>query len=193
MIAFFAVCFFLTLLDWEAIGALAIMSVFFLFCSCKEMSEGPKSVAPAASGSAAASDQPTPEKIAGVEYGTVRLCVVPKGGITPDVVAVKVAPMFIEGDPAARDKEFSLKKGKKGYCDFVHPDFSRFWGNFLHVTTTNIPLDEVGVYYLKDWKENPAGDSLAYAKAVMTKDGEFALGVLIASATVPLITITVKE
>ena len=156
-----------------------------------------KTAAPAASGTPAASaDVPTPEKIAGIEFGSVKLCVVPKAGATPPEVNVKVSPIFNDGKPEdgkPNEKVVPLKKGEKGYCDFVHPDFSRLWGNILMVTATDVPLDEVGIYYLKDWKENPNADALTYAKLVLTSDGVFKVSVLIANAVVPVIQVQVKE
>lgn len=180
-------------MKWIAGGLIA---AGLLHMACDEEQTG-KTAAPAASGTPAASaDVPTPEKIAGIEFGSVKLCVVPKAGAAPAEVSVKVAPIFNnegnqEGKPS--EKTFALKKAEKGYCDFVHPDFSRLWGNILMVTATDVPLDEVGIYYLKDWKENPSGESLTYAKLVTTSDGVFKVNVLIANAVVPTIQVQVKE
>lgn len=171
-------------------------ATLFIALACDEEQTG-KTAAPAASGTPAASAEvPTPEKIAGIEFGSVKLCVVPKAGAAPAEVSVKVAPIFNDGDPKEgkpSEKTFALKKAEKGYCDFVHPDFSRLWGNILMVTATDVPLDEVGIYYLKDWKENPTGEALTYAKLVKTNDETFKVNVLIANAVVPTIQVQVKE
>jgi hypothetical protein len=170
-----------------------VLSGLFFHVACDD-EQKPASAVPAASASAASTSTPTPEKAAGVEYGTVKLCVVIKGGAgAPETVNVSVMPIFVQ-DSDKHEKVVTLKKEEsKGYCDFVHAEFSRWWGNRLEVKPTDVPLDEVGIYYLKDWKENPGSGDLTYGKAVKLDDGAFALGVLIASANIPVVQITVKE
>lgn len=172
-----------------------MMAVVMLFAAlgCDEEQKATSAV-PAANASAASSAAPSPEKAAGVEYGTVKLCVVIKGGTgAPETVNVTAAPIFVQ-DADKHEKIVTLKKEEsKGYCDFVHFEFSRWWGNQAIVKPTDVLLDEVGIYYLKDWKENPGSGDLTYGKAAKLDEGTFALGVLIASASVPVVQIVVKE
>lgn len=116
-----------------------------------------------------------------------------KGGVDTPEMDVEASPISIENDNA-KSKMIALKKEEgKGYCEFVRFEFSRWWGNQITIKRAGRDLDEVGIYYLKDWKENPASSDLTYGKFSRLDDGSFALGVLIASANVPAVQIVVKE
>lgn len=132
-------------------------------------------------GAPAAAVPPTPEKLAGMGEGALRVCAIPKA----DMSDVPISITFPE--QSEKPVRLELKKTDKGYCEYWRaPSLSRLWWNSLQFTS-DANLTEVGVYYTPKYHENPKAEDLAYAKAVQRQDGSFRLNVRVISETTPSI------
>lgn len=136
--------------------------------------------------SAQAVTPPTPEKIAGMSDGALKICATAKGGDMGAEIVVKLKKDETD-DPEA---QLHLARTDKGYCGFWNTNLNRLWRNGLRFTS-DATLTELGVFYLKTWKETPAADDLTYVKAVELHD-VWAINVSVVSQEIPWITVEAK-
>lgn len=156
---------------WLLSGHGVLMAALFGIASLgDDCDDDKKKEAPAAS-----SQAPTPEKIAGVEDGVVKVCAVPK--VPADEAPLTLSLAERDDKPA----QHTLKKTDKGLCDWVTTgDLTRLGWNGL-VFKSDYNFSEVGIYYLEKFKENPTDKDLSYAKAAPMPDGSFRLNLRILS------------
>lgn len=135
----------------------------------------------------ASATPPTPEKIAGMGDGAIKICVITKGDVG-ETMPFKIT--FAESSDKPVD--IVLKKAEKGYCEYWKTvAISRLWWNGLRFSSPAV-MTEVGVYYLKEYKDNPAKDDVSYAKAELIGDDVYALNVRVISQQVPHIEVHAK-
>lgn len=128
-------------------------------------------------GTPAVAIAPTPEKLAGMSEGALRICAIPK----TDVSEIPISISFPEQNE--KPIRLDLKKGEKGYCEYWRAStLSRLWSNGMQFNS-DASLTEVGVYYTAKYNENPKAEDLTYAKAAQLQDGSFRLNVRIITET----------
>lgn len=107
------------------------------------------------------SPKPSPLKLAGYAFGSVRLCVLPDGQAPDDL------PVSIRWG-REEYKDFWLHKvPERGHCEWVKVNW-RDEGSVIPVSVLpkDVKLKEFGAYYSGDpSKENPEESDLSYTKA----------------------------
>lgn len=123
-------------------------------------------------------DPPTPEMIAGMGDGALKICVTPKADVS-ELPLIITFPEQSELKPV----QLALKKTEKGYCEYWRGEvLSRLWWNGLQLGSP-AELSEIGVYFEDKYKENPKADDLKYAKAERQSDGSYRINVRVITET----------
>lgn len=114
---------------------------------------------------------PTPESLAGMDEGALKICAVPKVAMTD--IPVTIVPLEVGEKPV----KIELKKVGESYCEYWRGEsLSRLWWNGLEFRS-DANLTELGVYYLPKYTDRPETKDLSYAKAMKMPDSNFRLNV----------------